>query len=115
MIKAISLLGLILLLSAATASHAQAPAPETTPAPPAETAPPPAAVEPAPPAAVVPAPAAPAAPPVVVAPPARTPEEIAISEAVYREANRITLHQKLAAARDAEARHELVNAAKLYD
>src|SRR5439155_17274639 len=105
----------IVLLSAATASQAQAPAPETTPPPPAETAPPPPAVEPAAPPAVVPAPAPPAAAPVVVAPPARTPEEIAIGEAVYREANRITFHQKLEAAHNAQARRELVNAAKLYD
>jgi len=43
------------------------------------------------------------------------PEETAVNEAVYRQANRITLRQKLADARAAQDRHALSTAAKLYD
>ena len=43
------------------------------------------------------------------------PQESAINEAVMRQANRITLRQRLADARSAEDRHDLANAAKLYD
>jgi len=43
------------------------------------------------------------------------PQESAINEAVMRQANRITLRQRLADARSAEDRHDLVTAAKLYD
>jgi len=38
-----------------------------------------------------------------------------VNEAVYRQANRVTLRQKLDAARDAQERGDLANAAKLYD
>ena len=40
---------------------------------------------------------------------------IAVDEAIYRQANRITLRQKLQDARAAQARHDLEAAAKLYD
>jgi type II secretory pathway component GspD/PulD (secretin)/beta-lactamase regulating signal transducer with metallopeptidase domain len=43
------------------------------------------------------------------------PEEAAVNEAVYRQANRITLRQRLADARGAQDRHALASAAKLYD
>ena len=43
------------------------------------------------------------------------PEEAAVNEAVYRQANRITLRQKLAEARAAQDRRALASAAKLYD
>ena len=43
------------------------------------------------------------------------PQEAAVNEAVYRQANRITLRQKLADARAAQDRHALASAAKLYD
>src|ERR1017187_9847451 len=43
------------------------------------------------------------------------PQETAVNEAVYRQANRITLRQKLADARAAQDRHALPSAAKLYD
>jgi len=42
-------------------------------------------------------------------------QESAVNEAVYRQANRVTLRQKLDAARDAQERGDLANAAKLYD
>jgi tetratricopeptide (TPR) repeat protein len=42
-------------------------------------------------------------------------QESAVNEAVMRQANRITLRQRLADARAAEDRHDLHNAAKLYD
>ena len=42
-------------------------------------------------------------------------EETAVNEAVYRQANRVILLQKLAEARAAQARHALPAAAKLYD
>jgi general secretion pathway protein D len=44
-----------------------------------------------------------------------TAEQTAINEAVYRQANRVILVQKLAEARAAQARHALPAAAKLYD
>ncbi|MCX6912076.1 MAG: hypothetical protein NT167_03305, partial [Verrucomicrobia bacterium] len=48
--------------------------------------------------------------------PAQTPpQETAVNEAVYRQANRIALRQKLADARAAQERHALPSAAKLYD
>ena len=43
------------------------------------------------------------------------PQEAAVNEAVYRQANRITLRQKLADARAAQDRRALSSAAKLYD
>jgi type II secretory pathway component GspD/PulD (secretin)/tetratricopeptide (TPR) repeat protein len=43
------------------------------------------------------------------------PQETAVNEAVYRQANRITLRQKLADARAAQDRGALPTAAKLYD
>jgi type II secretory pathway component GspD/PulD (secretin)/tetratricopeptide (TPR) repeat protein len=43
------------------------------------------------------------------------PQESAVNEAIYRQANRITLRQKIEAARNAQERGELANAAKLYD
>ncbi len=43
------------------------------------------------------------------------PQEAAVNEAVYRQANRITLRQKLADARAAQERRALPSAAKLYD
>ena len=43
------------------------------------------------------------------------PQESAVNEAVMRQANRITLRQRLADARSAEDRHDLATAAKLYD
>jgi general secretion pathway protein D len=43
------------------------------------------------------------------------PEEAAVNEAVYRQANRITLRQRLADARAAQDRHALASAAKLYE
>ncbi len=43
------------------------------------------------------------------------PQEAAVNEAVYRQANRITLRQKLADARAAQERRALPTAAKLYD
>lgn len=43
------------------------------------------------------------------------PEEAAVNEAVYRQANRIILRQKLAEARAAQDRGALATAAKLYD
>ncbi|MGD0261374.1 MAG: hypothetical protein ABSD29_16290, partial [Verrucomicrobiota bacterium] len=43
------------------------------------------------------------------------PQETAVNEAVYRQANRITLRQKLADARAAQERGALITAAKLYD
>ena len=43
------------------------------------------------------------------------PQESAVNEAVMRQANRIALRQRLADARAAEDRHDLANAAKLYD
>jgi len=42
-------------------------------------------------------------------------QESAVNEAVMRQANRIALRQRLAEARSAEDRRDLVNAAKLYD
>jgi general secretion pathway protein D len=42
-------------------------------------------------------------------------QESAVNEAVMRQANRITLRQRLADARGAEDRHDLATAAKLYD
>jgi general secretion pathway protein D len=42
-------------------------------------------------------------------------QESAVNEAVMRQANRITLRQRLADARSAEDRHDLATAAKLYD
>lgn len=44
-----------------------------------------------------------------------TPEDAAATQAVYREANRIALRQKLAEAASEQARHETTAAAKLYD
>lgn len=44
-----------------------------------------------------------------------TPEETAINEAIYRQANRVTLLQRLAEARAAQERRALAPAAKLYD
>jgi type II secretory pathway component GspD/PulD (secretin)/tetratricopeptide (TPR) repeat protein len=44
-----------------------------------------------------------------------TAEQTAVNEAVYRQANRVLLLQKLAEARAAQARHALPAAAKLYD
>ena len=44
-----------------------------------------------------------------------SPTEAAVNEAVYRQANRITLRQKLAEARAAQDRQALPSAAKLYD
>jgi hypothetical protein len=38
-----------------------------------------------------------------------------VNEAVYRQANRVTLRQKLDAARDAQERGDMANASKLYD
>jgi len=53
---------------------------------------------------------------VVAASEAQTPpQETAINEAVYRQANRITLRQKLADARASQERRALPTAAKLYD
>jgi type II secretory pathway component GspD/PulD (secretin)/tetratricopeptide (TPR) repeat protein len=43
------------------------------------------------------------------------PQETAVNEAVYRQANRITLRQKLADAQAAQERRALPTAAKLYD
>ena len=43
------------------------------------------------------------------------PQETAVNEAVYRQANRIDLRQKLADARAAQDRHALPSAAKVYD
>ena len=42
-------------------------------------------------------------------------DETAINEAVYRQANRVTLRKKLVEARAAQQRHAPVAAAKLYD
>ena len=42
-------------------------------------------------------------------------QETAVNEAVMRQANRIALRQKLADASAAQQRHDLGNAAKLYD
>ena len=42
-------------------------------------------------------------------------QETAVNEAVIRQANRIALRQKLADALNAQSRHDLPNAAKLYD
>src|SRR5512134_3523181 len=42
-------------------------------------------------------------------------QETAVNEAVVRQANRIALRQKLADALNAQARHDLAVAAKLYD
>ncbi|HTL18266.1 MAG TPA: hypothetical protein VL793_13605, partial [Patescibacteria group bacterium] len=42
-------------------------------------------------------------------------QESAVNEAVMRQANRIALRQRLADARSAEDRHDLLTAAKLYD
>src|SRR5437868_1336825 len=42
-------------------------------------------------------------------------QDTAIQEGIRRQAARITLREKLAAAREAQARHDLVAAAKLYD
>src|ERR1039457_4204912 len=50
-----------------------------------------------------------------VAPALTPPEEAAVNEAVYRQANRITLRQKLAEARAAQDRRALASAAKMYD
>jgi type II secretory pathway component GspD/PulD (secretin)/tetratricopeptide (TPR) repeat protein len=47
--------------------------------------------------------------------PQGTPEDTAINEAVYRQANRVILLQKLGEAQAAQARHALPAAAKLYD
>jgi general secretion pathway protein D len=47
--------------------------------------------------------------------PQGTAEQTAVNEAVYRQANRVILLQKLAEARAAQARHALPAAAKLYD
>ncbi len=44
-----------------------------------------------------------------------SPEETAVNEAVYRQANRITLRQRLGEARAAQDRHALASAAKMYD
>jgi len=44
-----------------------------------------------------------------------TPEETAINEAIYRQANRVTLLQRLAEARAAQERRALAPAGKLYD
>src|SRR5438552_8235947 len=41
-------------------------------------------------------------------------QETAVNEAIYRQANTITLRQKLADARSAQDRRDLVTAAKLY-
>ncbi|MCE0497808.1 MAG: hypothetical protein LV481_07680, partial [Methylacidiphilales bacterium] len=41
--------------------------------------------------------------------------DTAVDEAIYRQANHITLRQKLDDARAAQARHDLLAAAKLYD
>src|SRR6516225_6789721 len=46
---------------------------------------------------------------------AQAPQDSAVNEAVMRQANRITLRQRLADARSAEDRHDLATAAKLYD
>ena len=43
------------------------------------------------------------------------PQDAAVNEAVYRQANRISLRQKLSEARAAQDRHALASAAKLYD
>ena len=43
------------------------------------------------------------------------PQETAVNEAVYRQANHIALRQKLVDARAAQDRHALTTAAKLYD
>ena len=43
------------------------------------------------------------------------PQDAAVNEAVYRQANRIALRQKLADARAAQERRALPSAAKLYD
>ena len=45
----------------------------------------------------------------------QTPVEVAVNQAVYREANRITLRQRLTDARAAQDDHSLASAAKLYD
>jgi type II secretory pathway component GspD/PulD (secretin)/tetratricopeptide (TPR) repeat protein len=47
--------------------------------------------------------------------PQSTAEQTAVNEAVYRQANRVILLQKLAEARAAQSRHALPAAAKLYD
>jgi type II secretory pathway component GspD/PulD (secretin)/tetratricopeptide (TPR) repeat protein len=48
--------------------------------------------------------------------PAQTqPQDAAVNEAVYRQANQIALRQKLVEARAAQERHSFVPAAKLYD
>jgi hypothetical protein len=44
-----------------------------------------------------------------------TPTQEAVNEAVYRQANRILLRQKLEEAKAAQERHDLPMAAKLYD
>ncbi|MCX6930366.1 MAG: hypothetical protein NT154_45235, partial [Verrucomicrobia bacterium] len=44
-----------------------------------------------------------------------TPQDAAVNEAVYRQANRITLRNKLAEARAAQERRALPSAAKMYD
>jgi tRNA A-37 threonylcarbamoyl transferase component Bud32/tetratricopeptide (TPR) repeat protein len=44
-----------------------------------------------------------------------SPEEAAVNEAVYRQANRITLGQRLAEARAAQERRAFASSAKLYD
>src|ERR1700688_915973 len=41
--------------------------------------------------------------------------DTAVDEAIYRQANHITLRQKLEDARAAQARHDLAGDAKLYD
>ena len=43
------------------------------------------------------------------------PQEAAVNEAVYRQANQIALRQKLVDARAAQDRHAPATAAKLYD
>src|SRR5437773_12457482 len=43
-----------------------------------------------------------------------TPEQAAVEEGIRRQADRITLRQKLVDARAAEERHDLPNAARLY-
>jgi len=78
-------------------------APDSEPAP-AETA------APAPAPVVVPAPV-PAPPPPQ---PQVSPTDAAVQEALRREAARVTLHQKLSAARAAEQRHEINTAVTLY-
>ncbi len=45
----------------------------------------------------------------------QTPGDVAVNEAIYRQANRINLQQKIKAAKNAQERGEIANAAKLYD